>query len=62
MAASGKKSTNWANRDDEKLLDVLIEQRAQVAVKFEWSLMRVMLKNEGIHKESAQIKNRCDDL
>jgi len=62
MAASGQKSANWTNRDDEKLLDVLIEQRAQGAVKFEWNLVRVMLKNEGIHKESAQIKNRCNDL
>ena len=24
--------------------------------------MRVMLKNEGIHKETTQIKNRCHDL
>ncbi|KAJ8442943.1 hypothetical protein Cgig2_019516 [Carnegiea gigantea] len=47
------------NRDDKKLLDILIEQRAQGAVKFEWSLVRVMLKNEGINKESIQIKNRC---
>ncbi|KAJ8445783.1 hypothetical protein Cgig2_000963 [Carnegiea gigantea] len=62
MAASGQKSANWTNRDDEKLLDVLIEQRAQGAVKFEWSLVRVMLKYEGIHKESVQIKNRCNDL
>jgi len=61
-SASGKKSANWTNRDDEKLLDILIEQRAQGAVKFEWSLVRVMLKNEGINKESIQIKNRCNDL
>jgi len=44
------------------LLDILIEQRAQGAVRFEWSLVRVMLKNEGIYKESVQIKNRCNDL
>ncbi|KAJ8423138.1 hypothetical protein Cgig2_016491 [Carnegiea gigantea] len=25
-------------------------------------LMRVILKNEGIHEESAQIKNRCNDI
>ncbi|KAJ8431883.1 hypothetical protein Cgig2_001575 [Carnegiea gigantea] len=58
-SASGKKSTNWTNRDDEKLLDILIKQKVQGAVKFEWSLVRVMLKNEGIKKESIQIKNRC---
>ncbi|KAJ8431069.1 hypothetical protein Cgig2_017065 [Carnegiea gigantea] len=40
MAASGKKSADWTNRDNEKLLDVLIEQRAQGAVKFEWSLVK----------------------
>ncbi|KAJ8437656.1 hypothetical protein Cgig2_028594 [Carnegiea gigantea] len=62
MTASGKNSANWTNRDDEKLLDILIEQRAQEAVKFEWSLVRVMLKNEGINKESVQIKNHCNDL
>ena len=62
MAASAKKSANWTNKDDKKLLDVLIEQRGQGAVKFEWSLVRVMLKNEGIHKENTQIKNRCHDL
>lgn len=58
MEASVKKSANWTNRNNEKLLDVLIEQRAQGAVKCEWSLVRVMLKNERIHKENAQIKNR----
>ncbi|KAJ8445768.1 hypothetical protein Cgig2_026095 [Carnegiea gigantea] len=61
-SASRKKSANWTNRDDEKLLDILIEQRAHEAVKFKWSLVRVMLKNEGINKESIQIKNRCNDL
>ncbi|KAJ8428885.1 hypothetical protein Cgig2_021052 [Carnegiea gigantea] len=61
-STSGKKSANWTNRDDEKLLDILIEQRAQGAVKFEWSLVRVMLKNERINKESIQIKNHCNDL
>ena len=43
MAASGKKSVKWANMDDEKLLDILIEQSAQGSVKFEWSLVRVMV-------------------
>ncbi|KAJ8438085.1 hypothetical protein Cgig2_025490 [Carnegiea gigantea] len=58
IVASGKKSANWTNRDDKKLLDILIEQRAQGSVKFEWSLVKVILKNEGINKEGTQIKNR----
>lgn len=60
-SASGKKYANWTNMDNEKLLDILIEQRVRGAVKLEWSLVRVMLKNEGINKESIQIKNRCND-
>ncbi|KAJ8421846.1 hypothetical protein Cgig2_021711 [Carnegiea gigantea] len=62
MAASGKKFANWTKRDDEKLFDILVKQRAQGSVKFKWSLVRVMLKNEGINKEGAQIKNRFHDL
>ena len=62
MAASGKKFANWTIRDDEKLLDILIEQRPQGSVKFKWSLVRVMLKNEGINTEGAQIKNHFHDL
>jgi len=41
---------------------LLIEQRAQWAIKFEWSLLQALLKNEGIHKDSAQIKNHFSDL
>ncbi|KAJ8445632.1 hypothetical protein Cgig2_018573 [Carnegiea gigantea] len=62
MAASGKNSANWTNRDDEKLLDILIEQRVQGSAKFEWSLVRVILKIEGINKKGAQIKNHFNYL
>ncbi|KAJ8420505.1 LOW QUALITY PROTEIN: hypothetical protein Cgig2_015269 [Carnegiea gigantea] len=61
-SASGKKSANCTNRDDEKLLDILIEQRAQRTVEFGWSSVRVMLKNEELNKESIQIKNCYNDL
>jgi len=62
MASSGKKAANWSPKEDEKLLDLLIEQRAQGAIKFEWSVIRALLKNEGIHKEATQIKNHYNDL
>ena len=62
MASSGKKAANWSPKEDEKLLDLLIEQRAQGAIKFEWSVIRALLKNEGIHKEVTQIKNHYNDL
>ena len=57
-----KKSANWTSKEDEKLLDLLIKQRAQGAIKFEWSLLRELLKNEGIHNDVAQIKNHYSDL
>ena len=62
MASSGKKSANWTNNEDEKLLDLLIEQLAQGMVKFDWNAVRVVLRNHGIHKDASQIKNHFIDL
>ena len=60
MASSGKKAANWSPKEDEKLLDLLIEQRAQGAIKFEWSVIRALY--QGIHKDATQIKNHYNDL
>ncbi|KAJ8431871.1 hypothetical protein Cgig2_001563 [Carnegiea gigantea] len=60
--ANRKKFTNWTNRDDEKLLDILIEETVQGSIKFKCGLVRVILKNEGVNKEGSQIKNRYNDL
>jgi len=62
MASSRGKFANWTNREDEKLLDVLIEQRAEVAMRFEWNSVRIMLKIEEIDKDFGQIKNHFNDL
>jgi len=62
MTSSGRKYANWTNREDEKLLDVLIEQNAQGAPKFEWSSLGAMLKSEGVDKDAMQIKNHFYDL
>ena len=62
MASSGKKSANWTNSEDEKLLDLLIEQLGQGMVKFDWNAVRAVLRNHGIHKDAAQIKNHFMDL
>jgi len=61
MALTGRKSRNWTNKEDEKLLDVLIEQKAQGATQFEWSVVKALLKVQGIDRDSPQIRNHYND-
>ena len=44
MASSGRKSHNWTNKEDDKLFDVLIEQKAQGATQFEWFVVKALLQ------------------
>jgi len=62
MATFGRKSANWTNWEDEKLLEILIERRTQGPVNFEWSLVQVVLKTKGVDKDVAQIKNHFNYL
>jgi len=41
------------NKEDEKLLGMLIEQKAQGPTQFEWSRMKSLLKNEGINRDAS---------
>ena len=61
MASSGRKSRNWTNKDDEKLFDVLIEQKAQGATQFEWSVVKALLQVQGIDRDGTQIRNHYND-
>lgn len=40
MALFMKKSYNWTNKKDDKLLDVLIAQKTQGATQFEWFVVK----------------------
>lgn len=42
-----KNSCNWTNKVDEKLLDLLIEPKAQGTTQFEWPLVKALLKKQG---------------
>uniref|UniRef100_A0A7C9APP2 Uncharacterized protein n=1 Tax=Opuntia streptacantha TaxID=393608 RepID=A0A7C9APP2_OPUST len=53
MASLGKKSANWTSKEDDKLLDLLIEQRAKGMVKFDWTSLRAVLRNYGIDKDHS---------
>ncbi|KAJ8434569.1 LOW QUALITY PROTEIN: hypothetical protein Cgig2_014400 [Carnegiea gigantea] len=44
IAPTERKSRNWTNKEDGKFLDVLIEQKAQGATQFEWSVAKALLK------------------
>ncbi|KAJ8419782.1 hypothetical protein Cgig2_006923 [Carnegiea gigantea] len=61
MALAGRKSRNWTNKEDEKLLNVLIEQKAQRATQFEWSVVKALLKVQGIDRDATQIRNHYND-
>jgi len=43
-------------------LDLLIEQKAQGATQFKWLMVKALLKNEGIDKNVAQIRNYYNDM
>ncbi|KAJ8444294.1 hypothetical protein Cgig2_029707 [Carnegiea gigantea] len=53
MAVRGRKSRYWTNKDDEKLLDG--------AMQFEWSVVKALLKVQGIDRDATQIRNHHND-
>jgi len=61
MAPTGRKSHNWTNKEDKKLLDMLLEQKAQGATQFEWSVVKALLKVQGINRDAIQIRNHYND-
>lgn len=61
MGPTGRKSHNWTNKEDEKLLDVLIEQKVQGTTQFEWSVVKALFKVEGINGDATQIRNHYND-
>ncbi|KAJ8430898.1 hypothetical protein Cgig2_003891 [Carnegiea gigantea] len=62
MASSGRKSHNWTNKEDDKLFDVLIEQKAQGATQFEWFVVKALLQVQGIDRDGTQIRNHYNDI
>jgi len=61
MASSGRKSCNWTNKEDDKLFDVLIEQKEQEATQFEWSVVKALLQVQGTDRDDTQIRNHYND-
>ncbi|KAJ8438316.1 hypothetical protein Cgig2_018796 [Carnegiea gigantea] len=51
MASGGRKSHNWTNKEDDKLFDVLIQQKAHGATQFEWSVVKALLQVQGINRD-----------
>ena len=62
MASSAKKSRNWTNKEDKKLLDLLIEQKAQGSAQSEWTVVKDLSKNDGIDRDFFQIRNHYNDM
>jgi len=62
MASFAKTWPNWTILEDEKILDLLIKQKAQASTQFEWSVVKPLLKSEGNDGDATQIRNHYNDM